>query len=208
MSKELRDVVPKLVILGLGIFVVKKILERAGVQSPAETLFQGELALEDREGANRSASYSAEACANADTATYLPPGCDLLQVTGYKRGSEQVIEVKEIPGESGMYLQKSPVDVWSKFVQMKAAAARDGVPLDVNSAFRTNTRQAQLYREYQMGTGNVAARPGYSNHQMGLAVDIQVRGRPSVLSWLRNNATDFGFDETVPNDTLHWEYTG
>ena len=61
MNKELRDVLPKLAILGLGIFVVKKILDRAGVQSPAETLFQDELAAEEREGLNRSASYSAEA---------------------------------------------------------------------------------------------------------------------------------------------------
>ena len=107
-----------------------------------------------------------------------------------------------------MYLQSAPVDVWSKFVQMKAAAAEDNIRLDVNSAFRTNTRQAQLYQAYQSGTGNVAARPGYSNHQLGLAADIQVNNRAGVLSWLRNNGPDFGFNETVRNDTLHWEYTG
>ncbi len=208
MNRELRDVLPKLVILGVGIFVVKKILEQAGVQSPAETLFQDELALDDREGLPQSVSPSPEACADVDGLRYLPPGCGTIQATGYKRGTPTIIEVREIPGEPGMYLQSSPVDVWSKFVQMKASAARERIPLDVNSAFRTNIRQAELYEDYQDGTGNIAARPGYSNHQMGLAADIQVNGRPSVLAWLRSNGPDFGFNETVRNDTLHWEYTG
>jgi LAS superfamily LD-carboxypeptidase LdcB len=44
--------------------------------------------------------------------------------------------------------------------------------LKINSAFRTFAEQAELYRRYQAGTGGIAARPGSSLHERGLAVDI------------------------------------
>ena len=87
------------------------------------------------------------------------------------------------------------------FEQMRAAAARDGVNIRINSGFRSNSEQADLYRRYQNGTGNLAARPGYSNHQNGRALDLNTSDS-RVLNWLNQNGSHFGFARTVPSARL------
>jgi hypothetical protein len=49
---------------------------------------------------------------------------------------------------------------------------------------------------------NLAAAPGYSNHQSGRALDL------TVSSWLANNAARFGFKRTVPSEAWHYEFFG
>jgi hypothetical protein len=65
--------------------------------------------------------------------------------------------------------------------------------------------QQYLYDCYltkSCNNGNLAAKPGYSNHQNGRAVDV------STSSWLFANAAKFGFVRTVPSEDWHWEYAG
>jgi LAS superfamily LD-carboxypeptidase LdcB len=92
---------------------------------------------------------------------------------------------------------------------MQAAAARAGVNLSATSGFRTMSEQQELYRRYQAGTGNLAARPGYSNHQNGIAMDIGgVGGRGTRADqWLRANAGRFGF-RNLPSEFWHYDYVG
>jgi hypothetical protein len=47
-------------------------------------------------------------------------------------------------------------------------------------------QQRHLYNLYTSGRGNLAARPGYSNHQSGLALDLNTSSS-GVLNWLNNN---------------------
>lgn len=55
-----------------------------------------------------------------------------------------------------------------------AALARDsGQQADFGEGFRTLERQAWFYQRYLDGTGALAAKPGQSRHNMGLAVDTQ-----------------------------------
>ena len=49
---------------------------------------------------------------------------------------------------------------------------RCGVDLIASEGFRTMAEQQYFWDLYQSGQGNVAAQPGYSNHQAGLAVDF------------------------------------
>jgi murein DD-endopeptidase MepM/ murein hydrolase activator NlpD len=91
------------------------------------------------------------------------------------------------------------------FKRMRAAAAADGVQLQIVSGFRSYREQEDLYRLYQQGRGNLAARPGYSNHQDGKALDLDT-SRPGALTWLERNARRFGFLRTVPSEDWHWEY--
>jgi LAS superfamily LD-carboxypeptidase LdcB len=98
------------------------------------------------------------------------------------------------------------------FLAMQQAAKVDGVNLSVSSGFRTMEQQTKLYEAYQNGTGNYAARPGYSNHQNGTAVDISVRSSfesPEYL-WLAQNAYRYGFVNTGKNfpqpEPWHWEF--
>lgn len=90
------------------------------------------------------------------------------------------------------------------FLRMRDAARRDGVTLRINSGFRTYEEQERLYRLYRQGRGNLAAKPGYSNHQDGKALDLNT-ATPGVLSWLNRNAARFGFRRTVPSEPWHWE---
>jgi hypothetical protein len=91
------------------------------------------------------------------------------------------------------------------FLKMQAAANAEGVRLSLTSGFRTMAEQKHLYDCYlnrSCNNGNLAARPGYSNHQSGLALDV------STSSWLTHNASKFGFVRTVSQESWHYEYHG
>jgi len=123
-------------------------------------------------------------------------------VKGYVNGVARDITVSPIAGGKEMRS-----DAAAAFNRMHAAAKAAGINLHVNSAFRTMEEQRALYQKYLNGTGNLAAKPGYSNHQGGIAVDINVGGTgTSTYKWLANNASRFGFVRTVPSEPWHWEY--
>jgi N-acetylmuramoyl-L-alanine amidase len=58
---------------------------------------------------------------------------------------------------------------------LEQAIKERGIPLRVNSAYRTLAQQVLLFNHKQGGRCGItrAARPGRSNHQSGLALDIQ-----------------------------------
>lgn len=101
---------------------------------------------------------------------------------------------------------------------MVAAAKKDGVQLTASSTFRTMAHQTCLYN-HTCGTA-LAAVPGTSNHQMGLAIDFNVPqcsttiqgqcsdpGNP-MWDWLYKNASDFGYKSAVASEAWHWSPTG
>ena len=90
--------------------------------------------------------------------------------------------------------------------EMLAAAAADGVPLSMISSYRSYANQVTTYNGWIATNGSVeaadtvSARPGYSEHQTGLAVDLSSSG--CVLecftgtphyAWLKQNAAKYGF---------------
>lgn len=89
------------------------------------------------------------------------------------------------------------------FLAMREAAARSGVDLWINSGYRTQEQQTLLYRAWREGWGNGAARPGYSKHQSGRALDLDVRD-PATFAWLKRHARRFGFRRTVRSEPWHW----
>jgi peptidoglycan hydrolase-like protein with peptidoglycan-binding domain len=103
--------------------------------------------------------------------------------------------------------------VASAFLKMRDAARKDGVDLRINSGFRTMEEQRRLYDGYVRGLPgfNLAARPGYSNHQNGIALDLntqgtsQSRGTGRVYDWLARNGRRFGFAR-IAAEHWHWEY--
>lgn len=104
------------------------------------------------------------------------------------------------------------VGVAAAFMRMRAAAQANGISLKLESAFRTMGEQERLYRAYLDGSGNLAAPPGYSTHQNGIAIDIRVRNSftsPEYL-WLASNAKRYGFINTGKDfaqpEPWHWEY--
>ena len=84
---------------------------------------------------------------------------------------------------------------------MSASAEAAGLTLQSTGAFRTMAEQRKLRREKP----NLAARPGFSNHQNGIAVDIETN-KSKIYEWLTVNAVNFGFVRTVPWEAWHWEF--
>jgi D-alanyl-D-alanine carboxypeptidase len=115
------------------------------------------------------------------------------------------------------------------FERMMEAAKDDGIDLWVVSAFRSFDTQAQLKAEYTVryGTGANAfsADQGYSEHQLGTAVDFTTAGMNGGLSasfenteayqWLTDNAHKYGFTLSYPRgnayyifEPWHWRFVG
>ena len=95
--------------------------------------------------------------------------CTKRTDTGYVRGNAFTIEVVTVDGK--------PVEVRTAnaYMVMAQAAAADGVQLRIVSGFRTFAEQQYLYNCYincNCNNCNLAAKPGYSNHQSGHALDL------------------------------------
>ena len=134
-----------------------------------------------------------------DALTSSAVDCHLTKAPAYDHGSPFTIEVINIGGKPA---SKPTGDA---FLKMQKAATAAGVKLSITSGFRTMAEQQHLYSCYQHGNcnnGNLAAKPGYSNHQSGRALDLP------VSSWLANNAAKFGFKRTVPSEAWHYEFFG
>lgn len=73
----------------------------------------------------------------------------------------------------------------------------------IESSYRTRAEQARLYQEYLNGTGNLAAPPGHSEHEKGLAFDINAQwidSRPGLRQLLDRLG---GFP--VGGEPWHWQ---
>jgi LAS superfamily LD-carboxypeptidase LdcB len=120
-------------------------------------------------------------------------------VLGYKRGKKVKVKVISIGYEL------IEVATGKAFLAMREAARADGIDLYVFSGFRAMDHQKRLYQAYREGYGNKAAKPGYSNHQLGKALDIYI-GDAGIYDWLEAHAKQFGFKRTVAGEPWHWEY--
>ena len=130
--------------------------------------------------------------------------CGTRQDTGYTNGTPFTITVVTADGKPAEMATANAYSV------MQAEAARAGVTITVVSGFRTMAEQQYLYACYvncNCNSCNLAARPGYSNHQSGHALDLNTSA-PGVYNWLAANAGRFGFSRTVPSEPWHWEWWG
>lgn len=85
-------------------------------------------------------------------------------------------------------------------------AWEDGVTeLRVKYSYRTYAKQLEKWNDFVNNDGNLAARPGTSNHGWGVAVDFTgLTAR--ALAWLRENAIKFGFLNDVASEVWHYTY--
>ncbi|WP_353828471.1 M15 family metallopeptidase [Agromyces sp. SYSU T0242] len=106
----------------------------------------------------------------------------------------------------------------------RAASEEAGLALASNSAYRSYSTQQSIYD----GDDTLTARPGYSEHQTGLTMDIGPESGNCSLDvcladtpegvWLRDNAYRFGFILRYPADKVgvtgyqfepwHFRYVG
>ncbi|MBU1046721.1 M15 family metallopeptidase [Patescibacteria group bacterium] len=112
---------------------------------------------------------------------------------------------------------------------MLKASTADDLEIYVYSAYRSYEEQLALKSQYTVvygsGTANqFSADQGYSEHQLGTAVDLMTTGIGGNLDnfdgteayqWLLNNAYKFGFVLSYPQDNKyyvyepwHWRFVG
>ncbi|SEH78974.1 D-alanyl-D-alanine carboxypeptidase [Ruminococcus flavefaciens] len=90
----------------------------------------------------------------------------------------------------------------NQFYKLQNAAAQQGLNIWLSSGFRSYDYQAQIYNNYVARDGQAAAdtysaRAGYSEHQTGLAIDVNqiddsFAGTPEAI-WLENHCHEYGF---------------
>lgn len=119
--------------------------------------------------------------------------------------------------------------VLPRLMAMIAAAKQDGITMEIVSAYRSFYDQATVKDGYKVvygaGTANqFSADQGYSEHQLGTAVDFTTTGMQSILTgfektaayaWLTANAHKNGFVLSYPSgnsyyqfEPWHWRFVG
>ncbi len=117
------------------------------------------------------------------------------------------------------------------YLKMFNAAKENGINLMINSSYRTYQEQELVYKNYENKYGTeyadeIAARPGHSEHQTGLALDIFCTTNSNTKTfkdseayqWLLNNSYKYGFILRYPEgkenitgftfESWHYRYVG
>lgn len=109
---------------------------------------------------------------------------------------------------------------------MYNAAKKDGIELCLYSGYRSYKKQEYLYYQVYYMDDSISARPGFSEHQTGYAVDISISSiglteyfeQTSSYRWLINNSYKYGFILRFPKgkekytsyqfEPWHFRYVG
>lgn len=140
------------------------------------------------------------------------------------------ISTKYSWGSSGS--QKVRKEAYDAYLDMHNAANTEaGIYLMVNSSYRNYSSQERVYNNYKTNHGEafadgIAARPGFSEHQTGLALDIFSIKNPAqatfkdsdAYKWLKDNSYKYGFILRYPDgkenitgykfESWHYRYVG
>jgi D-alanyl-D-alanine carboxypeptidase len=133
--------------------------------------------------------------------TYEPDDVCVLQYKGYLNTNGEKHRLREAAAAA--------------LEEMAAAAKVEGVILTVSSAYRSYTEQAGTFSRWnalrtEQVAQRISARPGTSQHQLGLVVDFgsitnEFAGTKQGR-WIKVNASRFGWSLSFPPD--HEELTG
>lgn len=129
-------------------------------------------------------------------------------VTGFESTGEESNDGFGVTGAGGACVVNSRVS--AAVLAMFKSAKNDGLVLKARSCFRTMAHQQSLCP----CDGVSVARPGYSNHQIGAAIDFQeLESTPGpvpgnrVWEWLSANASKYSY-KNYPAEAWHWSPTG
>ena len=137
----------------------------------------------------------------------------------YVPSSLTQIESKYLPvGSNPVSIHSSVYPYLKKLID---SASDAGLTLRVESAYRSFPEQAKLKSSYKIIYGantanSFVADQGYSEHQLGTAIDFTANTKAGVSSttfektpeyeWLKNNAYKFGFTISYPKDNTYYRY--
>jgi D-alanyl-D-alanine carboxypeptidase len=147
----------------------------------------------------------------------LPEGFEPDDLTELRDGSYRV-------GRAGLMLRRAAADALD---EMAKAAGADGVTLAASSAYRSYRYQVEVYSRIvgemgQEAADRESARPGFSQHQTGLALDFgpidDSFAGTAAGRWVAANASRFGWSLSFPPgyealtgyrwESWHYRYVG
>ena len=190
---------------------------------------------ESRRKAEEEAKKAAEKATAAPVSATVNPTCDVtspekITVVVNKKHCFKPLDwaPSDLVLVEGFYLRSEAA---SNFNAMRAAAAASGIQMDITSAYRSYSTQVATYNYWVSTSGSIAAadtgsaRPGYSEHQTGLAVDLRTTkgaldnfSGTAAYNWLKANAANYGFIERYQPgmtsitgyraESWHWRYVG
>lgn len=114
--------------------------------------------------------------------------------------------------KGGIYLVEEAYIAFRKLVD---AAKEEGLNIRAISAYRSYQYQVNLYERYKNQDGvekadTYSARPGFSEHQTGLCIDVDDREKSFTdfeqtksFSWMQENAHKYGFILRFPKEKEH-----
>ena len=106
-------------------------------------------------------------------------------------------------------------EVYASFKELVNVAKQEGLTILANSAYRDNIYQTSIYdsiknRQGKAKADSLAARPGHSEHETGLALDVStLKGgldgfeTTEEFTWMKDNAHKFGFILRYPEGKEH-----
>lgn len=119
-------------------------------------------------------------------------------------GSKILVNIVGVGG----VMEQITLESLEPYFKLRNAARQKNLDLGIESGFRTFQSQQVLFDLFRSGRGNLAAKPGTSNHQHGQAFDLNTRGFDGnpIYDWMKKNAPKLGFIRTVNKEHWHWEY--
>ena len=142
----------------------------------------------------------------------------------HKLKSDYVPDLASLSGYGGGYLEKTAAEYFKK---MSDAAKKEGIKVYNISGYRSYNTQKSLYNGYvsrdgQKNADTYSARAGTSEHQTGLATDINSVSTSfettKTYKWLAKNAYKYGFILRYPKgkeyitgymyEPWHYRYVG
>ena len=128
---------------------------------------------------------------------------------------------------NNMYLNKTCMEA---FISLASDALKEGYNIRAISTYRTYDYQNNLYNKYAKKDGvdkadTYSARPGFSEHHTGLAIDVDnIKTNfnnfenTNEFKWMQENAYKYGFILRYPSDKVditgymyepwHYRYVG
>jgi D-alanyl-D-alanine carboxypeptidase len=152
-----------------------------------------------------------------DKSHALPEGYEPADLVTLRGGKYKI-------SRDGLQLRRAAADALG---EMAEGARADGLTLIASSAYRSEAYQRQVYGRIVAEMGQAAAdressRPGYSQHQSGLALDFgsitDEFAATAAGRWLAANASRYGWSLSFPDgyealtgyrwESWHYRYVG
>ena len=137
------------------------------------------------------------------------PGLEVIEGVTYVQG---ILIANKTYGLPSSFDPGTDSDAYNALYEMEEDAAKEGVILFLNSGYRDYDTQEAIYNNYVSQDGQAeadrySARPGHSEHQTGLAFDLnsfeESFGETKEGKWLAENCHKYGFIIRYPKGKEH-----